>query len=98
MLELDADSDPVRPGGARPSLERFIHGEVYRQRPDVVANVHTHAPALIPFGACNVALRPLYHMDRFREDGSPVFDIRATHGVTNMLVTVGLLDEEIREQ
>jgi HCOMODA/2-hydroxy-3-carboxy-muconic semialdehyde decarboxylase len=87
VLELDADSNPVRPLDARPSIERWIHGEVYRQRPDVIAVVHTHAPSLIPFGACDVPLRPLYHMGGFLGDGPPVFDIRAKHGVTNMLVT-----------
>jgi len=87
FLELDADSHPVGARDARPSIERFIHGEVYRQRPDVVAIVHTHAPSLIPFGVCDVPLRPLYHMGGFLEDGPPVFDIRTKHGVTNMLVT-----------
>jgi ribulose-5-phosphate 4-epimerase/fuculose-1-phosphate aldolase len=87
ILELDANSNPVRSSDARPSIERFIHGEVYRQRPDVVAIVHTHAPSLIPFGVCNVPLRPLYHMAGFLEDGPPVFDIRTKHDVTNMLVT-----------
>jgi ribulose-5-phosphate 4-epimerase/fuculose-1-phosphate aldolase len=87
VLELDADSNPVRSGDARPSIERFIHGEVYRQRPDVLAIVHTHAPSLIPFGVCDVPLRPLYHMGGFLENGPPVFDIRTKHGVTNMLVT-----------
>jgi HCOMODA/2-hydroxy-3-carboxy-muconic semialdehyde decarboxylase len=87
VLELDADSNPVRQSDARPSIERFIHGEVYRQRPDVVAIVHTHAPSLIPLGVCDVPLRPLYHMAGFLEDGPPVFDIRTKHGVTNMLVT-----------
>ncbi|WP_394846754.1 class II aldolase/adducin family protein [Pendulispora brunnea] len=86
-LELDADSNPIRSGDARPSIERFIHGEIYRQRPDVLAIVHTHAPALIPFGVSDVSLRPLYHMCGFLEDGVPVFDIRNEHGVTNMLVT-----------
>lgn len=87
FLEFDADSNPVRSSDARPSIERFIHGEVYRQRPDVVAIVHTHAPSLIPFGVSNVPLRPLYHMGGFLEDGPPVFDIRTKHDVTNMLVT-----------
>ncbi len=86
-LELDAESRPVWPYDTRPSIERFIHGEVYRRRPDVMAVVHTHAPALIPFGVSAVPLRPLYHMAGFLEDGPPVFDIRIEHGVTNMLVT-----------
>ncbi|MET0401547.1 MAG: class II aldolase/adducin family protein [Cystobacter sp.] len=87
VMELDADSNAVGASNARPSIERFIHGEVYRQRPDVLAVVHTHAPALIPFGVSDVPLRPLYHMCGFLQDGAPVFDIREEHGVTNMLVT-----------
>jgi ribulose-5-phosphate 4-epimerase/fuculose-1-phosphate aldolase len=95
VLELDAESNPVLPGDARRSIERFIHGEVYRQRPDVLAVVHTHAPALIPFGVCDVPLRPLYHMGGFLEDGPPVFDIRAKHGVTNMLVTTSEIGQSL---
>ena len=87
VMELDADSNPVHAGPARPSIERFIHGEVYRRRPDVLAVVHTHAPSLIPFGVSAVPLRPLYHLCGFLAEGAPVFDIREKHGVTNMLVT-----------
>jgi HCOMODA/2-hydroxy-3-carboxy-muconic semialdehyde decarboxylase len=87
VVELDADSNAVSEGNARPSIERFIHGEVYRQRPDVLAVVHTHASSLIPFGVSEVPLRPLYHMCGFLEGGAPVFDIRKEHGVTNMLIT-----------
>src|SRR5258708_579718 len=50
IVELDLDSNPCKPNGSSPSLERFIHGEIYRARPDVNAIVHTHSPALIPFG------------------------------------------------
>jgi HCOMODA/2-hydroxy-3-carboxy-muconic semialdehyde decarboxylase len=33
-------------GGGRTSyLERFIHGEIYRARPDVRAIVHSHSPS-----------------------------------------------------
>ena len=52
-----------------------------------MAIVHTHAPALIPFGVSAIPLRPLYHMCGFLEDGAPVFDIRREHGPTNMLIT-----------
>lgn len=91
ILELDADSNPVRASEVRPSIERFIHGEIYRERPDVMAIVHTHAPSLIPFGVSPTALRPLHHMCGFLEDGAPVFDIRRDHGLTNMLITSGKL-------
>lgn len=95
VLELDADSNPVDGGDARPSIERFIHGEIYRQRPDVMAVVHTHAPALIPFGVTAMPLRPLFHMAAFLGDGAPVFDIRAAHGVTNMLVTTPAIGQSL---
>jgi ribulose-5-phosphate 4-epimerase/fuculose-1-phosphate aldolase len=95
VLELDADSKPVGSGDARPSIERFIHGEIYRARPDVTAVVHTHAPALIPFGVSATPLRPLYHMCGFLEDGAPVFDIRNEHGMTNMLITSADLGEAL---
>ena len=87
LVELDEDSNLVRPADARPSIERFIHGEIYRARPDVMSVVHTHAPALIPFGVTDTSLRPPYHMCGFLEAGAPVFDIRKDHGMTNMLIT-----------
>src|SRR5271165_4224339 len=74
LVELDRDSQPVETGPRRPSIERFIHGEIYRARPDVNAVVHTHAPALIPFGVSSVPLQPLYHMCGFLAAGAPVFD------------------------
>lgn len=87
VVELDAQSNVIRPVDVRPSLERFIHGEIYRARPDVMAVVHTHAPALIPFGVSATPLRPLYHMCGFLEAGAPVFDIRKDYGMTNLLIT-----------
>ncbi|HEY8580248.1 MAG TPA: class II aldolase/adducin family protein, partial [Beijerinckiaceae bacterium] len=35
LMEFDLDSRPVVQQGRRVFLERFIHGEVYRARPDV---------------------------------------------------------------
>ena len=72
VVELDAQSNVIRPVDVRPSIERFIHGEIYRARPDVMAVVHTHAPALIPFGVSATPLRPLYHMCGFLEAGARV--------------------------
>jgi len=80
IQQYDLDSNALDPA-ARPSfIERFIHGEIYRARPDVHAIVHSHAPALIPFGVTGVALRPLYHMTAFVGEGVPVFDIRKARG------------------
>ncbi len=54
----------------RPYLERFIHGEIYRARPDAVAVVHSHSPSVIPFGAVGQPLRPIFHMAGFLGEGS----------------------------
>lgn len=74
-------------GDARaPYLERFIHGEIYARRPDVMAVVHSHSAAVVPFAASSVPLRPLYHMSSFLRSGVSVFDIRLRFGMTDMLV------------
>ncbi len=66
--------------------ERFIHGEIYRARPEVMSVVHCHAPQLIPFGATRTSLKPLYHMSGFLAEGVPIFEIRETAGMTDMLI------------
>lgn len=86
IVELDLDSNSCKPNGPKPSLERFIHGEIYRARSDVNAIVHTHSPALIPFGVSKTPLQPLYHMCGFLAAGAPIFDIQHEYGMTNMLV------------
>src|ERR1051325_9127762 len=58
ILEFDLDSNPVRPTQARLFTERFIHGSIYRARPDVKAVVHSHSPTVIPFGISDVSLKP----------------------------------------
>jgi Class II Aldolase and Adducin N-terminal domain len=45
IVELDLDSVPIDANAPRTNGERFIHGEIYRVRPDVQAIVHSHAPA-----------------------------------------------------
>ena len=86
LLELDLDSVPADGGKPRMYLERFIHGEIYKLRPDVKAIVHHHAASVIPFSVSNVSLRPVYHMAAFVGQGVPVFDIREVAGDTDMLV------------
>lgn len=86
VMEYDLDSTPVDARGRATYLERFIHGEIYRARPDVLAIVHSHAPAVIPFAASSIPLRPIYHMAGFLGRGAPVFDIRSRFGPTDLLV------------
>ena len=51
ILVLDLDSQTVDPKDEGKLLyrERFIHGEIYKARPDVNAVVHSHSPTVVPF-------------------------------------------------
>lgn len=87
IMEFGMDGEPVNARGRKPYLERYIHSEIYRARPDVVAIVHSHSPALIPFGVTGTALRPIYHMGGFLGGTTPVFEIRDAGGpATDMLI------------
>ena len=86
LMELDVDSEPL-PGDRRKGfIERYIHGEIYRSRPEVMAIVHSHSPSLIPFGVARTKLRPVYHMGSFLWSGAPVFDIRREREENDLLV------------
>jgi HCOMODA/2-hydroxy-3-carboxy-muconic semialdehyde decarboxylase len=87
LIEFDLDANPVGAIGRGLYLERFIHAEIYKARPDVGAVVHNHAPSLVAFGATTVPLRPMYHMASFIGRAVPIFDIRKSFGMTDMLVS-----------
>lgn len=87
IMEYDLDGNPVDARGRASFLERFIHAEIYRARPDVQAVVHSHANAVIPFSVSTVTLRPVALIEAFLPQPVPVFDIHETAGVTNMLVS-----------
>ena len=82
----DYDGNAVSETSERAYLERFIHGEIYRARPDVVAVVHSHSPSVIPLGATGNRLRPIFHMAGFLGGGSAHFEIRDVAGNTDMLI------------
>ena len=87
ILEFDLDSNAMDARGARPYLERFIHGEIYRARPEVHAIVHSHSPSVIPFGVTHTTLKPIFHLGGFLGGGTPIFEIRDTAGDnTDMLI------------
>jgi HCOMODA/2-hydroxy-3-carboxy-muconic semialdehyde decarboxylase len=99
VVEYDLDGNPIgAPASFTHFLERFIHAEVYRARDDVKAVVHTHSPAVIPFGVTKAPLKPIYHMGAFLAPGVPVFEIReAAGGMTNMLVSNAKLGKALAE-
>ena len=88
LMAIHLDGRPVFENAPTPYLERFIHSEIYRARPDVVAIVHSHSTAVIPFGIVpGASLMPVSHMGGFIGEGAPVFEIRNTAGAnSDMLV------------
>ena len=68
-------------------LERFIHGEAYRARPDVNAVVHSHSPTMIPFSVTGEPLKAVSHIASFLAHGCPVFEIRDVGITQGLLVT-----------
>lgn len=87
VMEFDLDGNAVDAKGRTVFLERFIHSEIYKARPDVMAVVHSHSPGVIPFSVSQVSLRPVFHNAAFLGAGAPVWEIRKEFGDTNMLVS-----------
>ena len=91
IVTFDEDGAALDAAGHRVYLERFIHAEIYRARPDVQAIVHSHSPSVTPFGVTQQPLRPVFHMSGFIGDGSALFEIRDVAGDTDMLISDGRL-------
>jgi ribulose-5-phosphate 4-epimerase/fuculose-1-phosphate aldolase len=87
IMTFDLEGAALDAAGRRVYLERFIHGELYRARPDVQAIVHSHSPSVIPLGVTRQALRPVFHMSGFLGEGAALFEIRDVAGDTDMLVS-----------
>jgi ribulose-5-phosphate 4-epimerase/fuculose-1-phosphate aldolase len=87
IMEFDLEGNAVDARGRTVFLERFIHSEIYKARPDVMGVVHTHSAGVIPFSVTNVPLRAMFHNPSFLAAGAPVWDIRKDFGETNMLVS-----------
>jgi ribulose-5-phosphate 4-epimerase/fuculose-1-phosphate aldolase len=86
LMELDADSEPLAGDKRKGFLERYIHGEIYRARPEVMAVVHSHSASVIPFGVTRTRLQPIYHMASFLWSGAPVFEIRNEKRDNDLLI------------
>src|SRR5258706_15224628 len=91
LIQYDLDSNPLDANGRESVLERFIHGEIYRARPEVMCVVHNHSPSVIPFSVTGVPMRALYHMAAFIGEGLPNWEIRDVRKGTNLLVGDGVL-------
>ena len=87
IYECDENSVPIKAGVALVG-ERFIHGEIFRARPDVMAVVHSHAPSVVPFGVTGVPLRPIMHMAGFLPQRVPIFEVRDVDGDNNNILVL----------
>ena len=97
ILEYDLDCRPCSVDAPKSFLERFIHGEVYKARPDVMAVVHSHSPSVVPFGLVRAKMQAMFHNAAFLAEGVPVFDIRERFGATDLLVGDGSKGQALAE-
>ena len=87
IMEFDLDCNAIDPRGRNGFIERYLHGEIFRARPDVMAVAHSHSPSVIAFGLSNTPMRAMYHNAAFLAAGVPVFDIREKFGATDIVVS-----------
>lgn len=98
IMEYDLDGNPVDPHGRASFLERFIHAEIYRARPEVKAAIHSHANAVIPFGVSTVALRPVALAEAFLPQSVPIYDPqRDVPGGAGLLVSTPALGHALAQ-
>jgi HCOMODA/2-hydroxy-3-carboxy-muconic semialdehyde decarboxylase len=95
IIVYDLDSNPLDAAGRDSVRERYIHGEIYKTRPEVMAVVHNHSPTVVPFSVTGVPMRALYHMAAFIGDGLPVFEIRDAQKGTDLLVKSAYLGQAL---
>ena len=89
ILEFGLDGAPLNAAGRTVYLERFIHSEIYRARPDATAIVHSHSPSIVPLSISKAArLRAVFHMAGFIGQEAPLFEIRDVAGAaTDLLIS-----------
>lgn len=99
ILVCDLDGEVHDAQGRKTYVERYIHSEIYRVRPDVTAIIHSHSPAVIPFGVTGARLRPICHMSGFLGAQVPVFEIRHAAGeATDLLIRNQALGKALAAQ
>jgi len=86
IVQVDLEGQVHDAQGRRTYVERFIHSAIYKARPEVMSIVHSHSPAVIPFGVTGARLRPICHMSGFLGAVTPVFEIRHSVGESSDLL------------
>ena len=77
LLEVRvSDSQPIDPKGRRVNGERYIHGEIYKARPDVMSVIHSHSQAVIPLSLTPIKMKPVIAQAGFLPPATPTFEVR----------------------
>jgi ribulose-5-phosphate 4-epimerase/fuculose-1-phosphate aldolase len=99
IVEFTLDGEAVNANGRKVYLERFIHAEIFRKRPDVMAVIHSHSHSVVPLSVVkSVRLQAIFHMAGFIGQGAPVFEIRAAGGdATDLLISNNHLGRALAE-
>jgi ribulose-5-phosphate 4-epimerase/fuculose-1-phosphate aldolase len=87
IMEFTLDGNVVRNDDRPPYLERFIHGSIFKVRPDIVSVVHSHQEDVVPYSISSIPLVPVWHQACSMGSHVPVWDIHDQFGDTNLLVT-----------
>jgi HCOMODA/2-hydroxy-3-carboxy-muconic semialdehyde decarboxylase len=98
ILEYDLDGKALDDRGRRSYVERYIHAEIYRARPDVMAVVHSHSPGVLPFGVSQTPLRAMVQTGSFLGDGAPVFDAAEAGGTFGFLINTPALGKALAQK
>jgi HCOMODA/2-hydroxy-3-carboxy-muconic semialdehyde decarboxylase len=86
LVCCNLQGEVIHPVGVTSYVERFIHSEVFKVRADVNSVIHSHSPAIIPFGVTKERLRPICHMSGFLGSSIPVYEIRNSAGENSDLL------------
>ncbi|MFC5419189.1 class II aldolase/adducin family protein [Bosea eneae] len=99
IVEFTLDGEAVNANGRKVYLERFIHAEIFRRRPDVMAVIHSHSHSIVPLSVVKgMRLRAMFHMAGFVGQGAPVFEIREAGGdATDLLISNNQLGRALAE-
>jgi ribulose-5-phosphate 4-epimerase/fuculose-1-phosphate aldolase len=92
MVKYDLESTPVDGPRNDNARETFLHGQVFKARPDVMAVVHSHTPEFVAFGMSSV---PLYWGPNRQV---PVWDIRPMNRGRNGTVRTNELGQSMAEK
>jgi len=90
FIENDLDSQSVHGPRNDQARETYLHGEIFKARPDVMAIVHSHTPEFVAFGMSSV---PLWNGDSM----VPVWDIRPFNRGRSGIVSTPALGKAMAE-